>query len=119
MKEMPQTTNSERAGRWLGRAWRGFVRQEARAFQWLASKRLPADVGRLLSWILKLAVFGLLLYAAVWLALLLSLAVLAAWLAQKVDRGDEKGPEWREGHSGFGLYDKNEWRQDMGSPHKP
>jgi hypothetical protein len=119
MKAMLQATNSERTGRWLGRAWRGFVRQEARAVQWLASKRLPAGVGRLLSWIVKLAVFGLLLYAALWLALLLTLAVLAAWFAQKWDRGHEGDPRWREGHSGFGLYDENEWRHDMGSPHKP
>ena len=119
MKAMLQTTNSERTGRWLGRAWRGFVRQEARAVQWLTSKRLPAGVGRLLFWIVKLAVFGLVLYAALWLALLLTLAVLAAWLAQKSDRDNEDEPRCREGHSGFGLYDKNEWRHDMGSPHKP
>ena len=61
MNATPRTTKAERAGRWLGRAWRGLARQEARAIQWLAGKGLPAGVARLLFWIVKLVVFGVLL----------------------------------------------------------
>ena len=119
MKATLSTTNAERAGRWLGRAWRECVRNEARALQWLTSKRLPAGVGRLLFWIIKLGVFIVLLYAAFWLAVLLALAVFAAWLAQDSDWNGRSKSEWRDGHSGFGLYDKREWRHDMGDPDKP
>lgn len=119
MKQTTRTTTAERAGRWLGRAWRGVVRQEARAVQWLAGKGLPAGVARLLLWIVKLAIFVVLLYVAFWFALLLLFGVAAAWVARNSDWEDEDKPEWREGHSGFGLYDKNEWRHDMGDPDDP
>lgn len=121
MKKTARTTTAERTGRWLGRAWRGFVRQEARAVRWLADKGLPAGVARLLLWIVKLAVFAVLLYVAFWLALLLLFGIVAAWVARNSDSDweDENKAEWREGHSGFGLYDKNEWRRDMGDPDDP
>jgi len=121
MNATPRITKAERAGRWLGRAWRGFVRQENRAIQWLAAKGLPAGVVRLLFWIVKLAVVIVLLYAAFWLALLLLFGVAAAWVARSSDSDweDENKAEWREGHSGYGLYDKNEWRRDMGDPDDP
>ena len=48
MNATPRTTKAERAGRWLGRAWRGLARREARAIQWLARKGLPAGGARLL-----------------------------------------------------------------------
>jgi len=119
MKATSRNTNAERAGRWLGRAWRGLARQEARAVQWLAGKGLPAGVTRLLLGIVKLSILVLLLYSAFWLALLLLLGVAAAWVARTSDgEGDDKS-EWRQGHSGFGLYDKNEWRRDMGDPDDP
>lgn len=119
MKTTSRTTNAERAGRWLGRVWRGFVRKEARAVHWLAGKGLPAGVARLLLWIVKLAVFAVLLYVAFWLALLLAFAVAAAWLVRNADLDDEKQPELRDGHSGVGLYDKDDWRIDMGDPDDP
>ena len=64
----------------------------------------------------------LLLYAAFWLAAPLALLLVAAWYfrtAAAWEVEDESKPEWREGHAGFGLYDKNEWRHDMGDPDKP
>jgi hypothetical protein len=113
------TTNAERAGRWLGRAWRSFARQEARAIRWLASQGLPAGVARLLFWVVKLAIFGVLLFVAFWLALLLALAVVAAWIVRNADADEEKQPELRDGHSGIGLYDKDDWRIDLGDPYDP
>jgi hypothetical protein len=108
------TTNAERAGRWLGRAWRSFARQDARAIRWLANQGLPAGVARVLLWIVKLAVFGVLLFAAFWLALLLLFAVGAAWVAHNADlRDDDQEPEWRNGWEGYGLY-RGGVRIDMG-----
>lgn len=119
MNARPHGTNAERTGRWLGRAWRGFVRQEAGAVRWLVSQGLPPGVARLLLWIVKLAAFGVLLYATFWIALVLLLGVAAAWAVRNSDPDDDNKLEWREGHSGFGLYDENEWRHDMGDPDEP
>ena len=119
MNATPRTTKAERAGRWLGHAWRGLARQEARAIQWLAGKGLPAGVARLLLWIVKLVVFGVLLYAAFWLALLLAFALIAAWLVRNADLDEEKQPELRDGHSGIGWYNKDDLRIDMGDPDDP
>ncbi|MGE0371825.1 MAG: DUF3742 family protein [Gammaproteobacteria bacterium] len=121
MKKAARTTTAERTGRWLGRAWRGLARQEVRAVQWLAGKGLPAGVTRLLLGIVKLSILVLLLYSAFWLALLLLLGVAVTWVARNSgsDWERENNAEWREGHSGFGLYDKNEWRRDMGDPDDP
>jgi hypothetical protein len=119
MNAMPRTTNAERAGRWLGRAWRRFVRQEARAIRWLTDKGLPVGTVRVLLWIVKLAVLGVLLYATLWLVLLLALAVVTAWLLRNAGADEEKQPELRDGHSGIGVYDKDDWRIDMGDPDEP
>ncbi|WP_413731749.1 DUF3742 family protein [Sodalis sp. RH20] len=119
MNATPRTTKAERAGRWLGRAWRGLARWEARATQWLAGKGLPAGGARLLFWIVKLVVFGVLLYAAFWLALLLAFALIAAWLVRNADLDEEKQPELRDGHSGIGWYNKDDLRIDMGDPDDP
>lgn len=119
MKKTARTTTAEHAGRRLGLAWRGCVRQEARGIRWLASKGLPTGLGRLMFWVVKLAMVVVLLYSAFWLALLLAFAVTAAWLVRNADLDDEKQPELRDGHSGVGLYDKDDWRIDMGDPNDP
>jgi hypothetical protein len=80
---------------------------------------VPADVARVVLWIIKLAVLGMLLYTVSWLVMLLAFAMVAAWLARNADEDDEKQPELRGGHSGVGLYDKDDWRIDMGDPDEP
>ena len=107
---------AERAGRMLGRAGRALARVDARAQRWLAEHGLGEGLAWAASWLIKIVVLGVLHYAAFWLALLLLFAVVAAWVARNADPGDQEEvePEWREGHSGFGLYDKNEWRHDIG-----
>lgn len=120
MKTSPRTSMAERAGRTLGRAWRGLVRQEARAVRWAAGKGMSVQVAKTLLWAVKLAALGILLFVAFWLALLLAFAAVAAWLAQHHDEGrEDKQPEWRDGHSGVGWYDKDNFRTDLGDPDKP
>ena len=118
MNAIPRT-NAERAGRWLGSLWRAFVRQEARTIRWLTSNGLPVSVARLLLLIVKLVVFGALLYAAFWLALLVAFSVVAAWLLFNARADEDKQPELRDGHSGIGWYDKDDWRIDIGDPNEP
>lgn len=104
MNAIPSTI-AERAGKWFGRAWRGFARREAHVVLWLASQGLTTGVARLLLWVVKLAVLGLILYAMFWVALLLVLALAVAWLILHVDwRSDSSEPEWRSGPAGFGFY---------------
>ena len=122
---MSMTTNthngrwSHRLGRGAGRAWRGYLRREQRVAGWLVTRRVPAGAATAVLWIVKLAVLGMLLYTVSWLVLLLAFAVVAAWLARNADADDEKQPELRDGHSGVGLYDKDDWRIDMGDPDEP
>ncbi|WP_040296894.1 DUF3742 family protein [Alcanivorax hongdengensis] len=119
MKAAPTVKKSERAGRWLGRVWRGVAHREARAVDWLAEQGVPARAGWLLFWLIKILVVGLLLYVAFWLALLAVIVIASAWLAQNLDPESERQPELRDGHSGVGLYDKDDWRIDMGDPDEP
>ena len=110
---------SHRLGRGAGRAWRGYLRREQRVVGWLVTRGVPAGAATAVLWIVKLAVLGMLLYSVSWLVLLLAFAVVAAWLARNADEDDEKQPELRDGHSGVGLYDKDDWRIDMGDPDEP
>jgi len=104
---------SHRLGRGAGRAWRGYLRREQRVAGWLVTRGVPAGAATAVLWIVKLAVLGVLLYSAFWLALLLAFAVIAAWLVQHdAPDQEEPQPEWREGPNGFGLYDKSDWRID-------
>ena len=113
MNPATQTTFAERAGRTLGRMWRGFVRLDRKACGWLVAQGLPVGLAKAFLWIVKLAVLGVLLYSAFWLALLLVFSVVAAWVARHDDTDQEEPqPEWREGPNGFGLYDKSDWRID-------
>lgn len=122
MNPATQTTFAERAGRTLGRMWRGFMRLDRKASCWLVAQGWAPGVARATSLAIKLMALGFLSYAAFWLALVLALLIFAAWslcdsAAQEAE--EENKPEWREGHGGFGLYDKTEWRHDMGDPDKP
>jgi hypothetical protein len=122
MKTTAQTTFTERLGRMLGRAWRGCAHLDRRAQGWLHARGWAPGFAKTMMLLIKLAASGVLLYAAFWFAVPLALLLLAAWhfrgaAAWQVD--EENKPEWREGHTGFGLYDKNEWRHDMGDPDKP
>ena len=110
---------SHRLGRGAGRAWRGYLRHERSVVGWLVARGVPAGAATAVLWIVKLAVLGMLLYTVSWFVLLLAFAVVAAWLARNADEDDEKQPELRDGHSGVGLYDKDDWRIDMGDPDEP
>ena len=121
MKSTVQTTFAEHAGRTLGRIWRGFVRLDRKAHDLLVAQGFASGVARAVLLVMKLVAFGLLFYAAFWLAFLLSLLILVTWSQRDSavwEAEDENKPEWREGHGGFGLYDDNEWRHDMGDPDK-
>ena len=107
------SSTAEHAGAVIGRAWRRWQRQEHRLICWLVCKGVPATTAKTLLWIVKLAILGLLLYAASWVTMLLAFAVAAAWVARNAGgAGDSHQPEWRNGISGFGLYNQDGYRVD-------
>jgi len=121
MSTPAQTTFGERLGLMLGRAWRGCARLDRRAQDWLLTRGWSPGVAKSVLPVVKLAVVGVLLYTVFWLALLLAGLVAAAWSMRGSpdwSAANQEQPDWREGHDGFGLYDKNEWRRDMGDPDK-
>jgi len=114
MNTTTRITTAERFGRWLGRGWRGYVRGERQVSAWLVSRGIPVAVAITLMRAVKLAVLGMLLYMAFWIALLVVFAVVAAWTARNADC-DEPEPEWRNDLAGYGLYQGNV-RIDVGNP---
>ena len=83
MKRTAPNSFAERAGRALGRAWRGFLRRERSACEWLVSQGLPPGIAKALLLIFRFAVLGVALYAAFWLALLLGVEVVAVWTSER------------------------------------
>ncbi|MBO2859769.1 DUF3742 family protein [Pseudomonas aeruginosa] len=113
MNTTTRISTAERLGRDLGRAWRAYARGERRLSSWLASKGMPLAGAIALLWVVKLVVLGVLLYTTSWLALLLVLAMVAAWIARSAGRDDDPPePEWRNGPAGFGLYTYDGFRID-------
>ncbi len=96
MKTAAQTTFAERLGRPLGRAWRGCARLDRQAQGWLRAQGLAPGAAKAASLLVKLAALAVLLYSAFWLALLLTLAVVAgAWAARS--EGQTGDGEWALG----------------------
>jgi hypothetical protein len=95
MNMAAKITVTERLGRTSGRAWRACARLDRRANGWLVAQGWAPGAARAVLTILKLAVLGLLVYAAFWLAVLLMIIVFAAWVAPKSNPADQE--EWAIG----------------------
>ncbi|MDD3530804.1 MULTISPECIES: DUF3742 family protein [Pseudomonadota] len=89
MKHTAGMTIAARLGRWLGGVWRGWLRAERRVHRWLMAQGLPAGGAAVLIWGGKLATLGVLLYIAVWAALLPVALVVAARMAEQAPQGDD------------------------------
>ncbi|ATS87140.1 DUF3742 family protein [Xanthomonas citri] len=123
MKTKPQSSNPEKLGRWLGKAWRSYVQVERRLTILLSSKGVPLGLAAVLFWFVKAAAVAVLLYTAFWLTLLLAFAVLLArGLAGRAygpDDSLEPREEMRHGEAGFGLYSSEGHRLDPHDPNSP
>lgn len=90
---------SYRFGRAARRALHGYSRSEHQMAGWLVSNGLSAGPSWGVVWAVRFAVAGVLLYAAFWLAIVLLIALVAAWhgLNRRADDGDDWGfPTWEE-----------------------
>jgi hypothetical protein len=112
MKYTAPNSFAERAGRALGRAWRGFLRRERSARAWLTARGLPPGIAKALLLILRFAVLGAALYIAFWVAMLLLCVTVVVWNARNSNCNWMREPEWREGLEGYGLYTYDEFRID-------
>ena len=113
MSGYAKNSKAERAGRWLGRAYRGLMRQEQRLRLWLVGLGVPAKGAKVFAWCLRLSVIVLLLSFSVVLAMI----ALGLWLIGRgVARSDlsYRAPdvEWRNGPSGYGMYTDDGYRID-------
>lgn len=121
MATATRISTAERLGRWLGEAWHGTVHLDRRAHGWLLASGWAPGAAKTVLLVVKLVILGALAYVAFWLTLLLAVIALAARQISNSaakDSEDESSPVWRDGYAGFGLYDKNEWRHDIGDPDK-
>ena len=89
MNTTTRIRTAERLGRSIGRGWRAYARGERRASNWLVSKGVPVAGATVLLWVVKLAVLGVLLYSAFWLALLLVCVVAVGWAANQSHSDEE------------------------------
>jgi hypothetical protein len=83
MKRTAPNSFAERAGRALGRAWRGFLRRERQAHVWLVAQGMNAHLAKGMLWAIRLALLALVLYGAFWVALVLGVAVVVAWESER------------------------------------
>lgn len=116
MKTQFNSGHAERAGTWLGRAWRAIVRAEKNLAGWLRAHGLSAATVTALLWVLNLTLLAAALYSGLVLILLIIGALLVVVAAPHVDLTmDKEEPRWKHGAAGYGLY-KNETRIDGYDP---
>lgn len=77
-----------RFGRSAQRTLRSYGRGEQQAIGWLVSNGLRAEFALLAIWAVRLAVAGVLLYAAFWAAAMMAIVIGAAWYAQQDNSTD-------------------------------
>src|SRR5690606_36631342 len=108
-------SKAERFGHGLARLWRWLVRADGWMRAKLVRQGFPQGAATATLWLARLAALGVLMYAAMWLAALVVFAVVAAWMGRDAAPFEEENsqPEWTDGHAGFGMYDKSEWRIDV------
>lgn len=103
-----------RLGYGAGRVWRGFLRREHEAVRWLAARGWSVGLAKALLLGAKALLLVALLYVAFWLAVVLALVVMCLWLIEHAQPGGINWAwEWRDGHSGYGLYDEYDSRRDL------
>jgi len=89
MNTTTRISTAERFGRWLGRGWRGYMCGERRVAAWMVAKGVPEAVAVALVRVVKLAVLGVLLYLAFWIAVFMVSIVVWIWVASQNHEKDE------------------------------
>lgn len=113
MSRYPKISKAERVGRWLGRAYRGLMRQEQHLRSWLVGRGVPAAGAKVLAWSIRMLVLVSLLFMSLTLTAIVAGLIL---IGRGVARSDlsYRTPEveWRNGPSGYGMYTDDGYRID-------
>ena len=113
MSRYPKISKAERVGRWLGRVYRGLMRQEHRLRLWLIGLGLPATGAKVFAWSVRmLIVVSLLCFSITLTALFVGLVLIGRGVARSDLSYRTPDLEWRDGCSGFGLYTRDGCRID-------
>jgi type VI protein secretion system component VasF len=115
-----QTSKAERAGRRLGRLWRGLAHQESRLACALVARGIARPVVMTTVWTIKVAALACLIYLVMWLGLAVVLVMAVAHVVGRVPvpKGYE-APVLRDGLMGYGFYDADGLRVDPHVSHDP
>ncbi|WP_025809868.1 DUF3742 family protein [Pseudomonas chlororaphis] len=135
MNNAKKMTAAERAGHTVGRWLKPAVRLESALVQRFAAVGVPRWLALALKWIVRLALAVGLLYIAFVPALIILLLVLfqmrsgdaevlddeefqkmAEFLDHMEQEEEAMKPQWREGHSGWGLYSHDDHALDVNNP---
>ncbi|MFQ6591096.1 MULTISPECIES: DUF3742 family protein [Pseudomonas] len=98
---------ARRVGYGFGRILRAYTRKEASAINWLLVRGASRSLTKVMLWVVKLLLLGVLMCLALWVALPYLVLVLASALQRRGLIFPEKasgGDGWRHGASGYGDY---------------
>lgn len=112
MKTATTITLAERFGHSSGRLWRRIVRFDAFLIQWLSGKIIGTGGAKLLLGLIKVVLVMILLFASIWLGALIGFVLIVSSLSSRSLMTNPTQAELRDGHSGVGVYDQNDWRID-------
>lgn len=114
MNRYPKISRAERIGRWLGRVYRGLMRQEHRLRLWLIGLGLPATGAKVFAWSVRILIVVSLLCVSITLtALFVGLVLIGRGVARSGMSQNTREAEWRNGDEGYGFYEKGV-RTDFG-----
>ena len=104
---------AQRAAHWVGHVWQKLLRGEKQLAARLVQNGVPVGVSRFAIWVIRFAALAAILSVSfVFVLLIATLALIARALANADPSIDRDQPEWRNGVSGFGLYNQEGYRID-------
>lgn len=117
MNEKDQPSRAKRLGEYVGRCWKCYSRALDKISHRLQQAGVPFALSRMAVWIMQVVAITGLLYVAFWITLIVIIASLGvSGFFSPPTRTNHFSADWRDGPSGFGLYDQTGARIDPYDP---
>ncbi|WP_460322782.1 DUF3742 family protein [Pseudomonas ogarae] len=117
MSEKDRPSRAERLGERFGQCWKCYSHVLNKISHRLQRWGIPSALSRMAVWVMQGAAIAGLLYVAFWITLIAIIASLAAsGFFSLATRANDFSADWRDGPSGFGLYDQTGVRIDPYDP---
>ncbi|WP_285374239.1 DUF3742 family protein [Pseudomonas sp. lyk4-TYG-107] len=113
MTEKDQTSKASRLGEYLGRCWKGYLRNLAKLSGLLIRVGVPSVIAKICTLLLQTVAVISLLYIGFWTAVIFIVVLIGSI---RYSSTENEPPNWRDGPSGFGLYDRAGTRLDPYDP---